>query len=380
VTERGLPHRSTCPHLPAISAGAAAPCWDLRPALFSGTGLVSVILAAVHESVSGTNLPFSVRSKFVSYERFICRAAAPAGPANVDPFRSPPTVPRVMLGASTDPGSLTLAHSAVVCRICPCGSAICPDSGGGEPITRRDVVTTPLLDAMRPFLKQNTFLGGLPAASLDALLSKGQECAFERGDFIYRRGDPGNSLMIVLRGRIKLANTNVSGKEVTIDYLAAGDVFGETSALDGRERAVDATALESADIFVIPSRVLLPTLLAHPDAMLAVIRVLCERSRAGAAIIEDNTLKMRARTARGLLRLARQRGHKGAGGLLQLIISQEELGKYLDLTRGNVNRQLATLKNAGHIRIQGTEITIVDEKDLDEIAAHGAGEDGMERS
>jgi CRP/FNR family cyclic AMP-dependent transcriptional regulator len=241
-------------------------------------------------------------------------------------------------------------------------------------------VTTPLLDGMRPFLKQNTFLGGLPAAALDALLSKGQECAFERGDFIYRRGDPGNSLMIVLRGRIKLANTNVSGKEVTIDYLAAGDVFGETSALDGRERAVDATALESADIFVIPSRVLLPTLLAHPDAMLAVIRVLCERSRAGAAIIEDNTLKMRARTARGLLRLARQRGHKGAGGLLQLIISQEELGKYLDLTRGNVNRQLATLKNAGHIRIQGTEITIVDEKDLDEIAAHGAGEDGMERS
>jgi CRP-like cAMP-binding protein len=186
--------------------------------------------------------------------------------------------------------------------------------------------------------------------------------------------------MIVLRGRIKLANTNVSGKEVTIDYLAAGDVFGETSALDGRERAVDAVALESADILVIPSRELLPTLLAHPDAMLAVIRVLCERSRSGAAIIEDNTLKMRARTARGLLRLARQRGHRGAGGMLQLTISQEELGKYLDLTRGNVNRQLATLKNAGHIKVQGTEITIVDEKGLDEIAAHGTGEDGSERS
>jgi hypothetical protein len=36
----------------------------------------------------GTNLPFSVRSKFVSYERFICRAAAPAGPTNVDPLRN----------------------------------------------------------------------------------------------------------------------------------------------------------------------------------------------------------------------------------------------------------------------------------------------------
>jgi CRP-like cAMP-binding protein len=233
---------------------------------------------------------------------------------------------------------------------------------------------------MRPFLKQNTFLGGLPAAALDALLRKGEERAFERGDFIYRRGDPGDSLMIVLRGRVKLANTNVSGKEVTIDYLAAGGVFGETSALDGKERAVDAVALERADIFVIPSAELLPALLAHPEAMLAVIRVLCERSRAGAGIIEDNTLKMRARTARGLLRLARQRGRKGPGGMLQLVISQEELGKYLDLTRGNVNRQLATLKVAGHIKVQGSEITILDEKGLDEIAAQGSGDDGKDRS
>ena len=240
-------------------------------------------------------------------------------------------------------------------------------------------MTTPFLDAMRPFLTRNTFLGGLPAAALDALLCKGQECAFEKGDFIYRRGDPGDSLMIVLRGRVKLANTNVSGKEVTIDYLAAGAIFGETSALDGKERAVDAVALESADIFVIPSRELLPTLLAHPDAMLAIIRVLCERSRAGAAIIEDNTLKMRARTARGLLRLARQRGHKRPDGVLQLIITQEELGKYLDLTRGNVNRQLATLKVAGLIRVLGTEIIILDEKGLDEIAAHATTEEGSNR-
>ena len=155
-------------------------------------------------------------------------------------------------------------------------------------------MTTPFLDAMRPFLTRNTFLGGLPVAALDALLCKGQECAFEKGDFIYRRGDPGDSLMIVLRGRVKLANTNVSGKEVTIDYLAAGAIFGETSALDGKERAVDAVALEGADIFVIPSRELLPTLLAHPDAMLAIIRVLCERSRAGAAIIEPVASWIRA--------------------------------------------------------------------------------------
>lgn len=237
-------------------------------------------------------------------------------------------------------------------------------------------MSTPFLDSMRPFLTQNTFLGALPAVVLDALLRKGQEQSYEKGDFIYRRGDPGDSLMVVLQGRVKLANINVSGKEVVIDFLAAGDVFGETSALDGRERAVDAVALERAGILVIQSRELLPILLSHPEAMLSVIRVLCDRSRAGAAIIEDNTLKMRARTARGLLRLARQHGLRSPDGTLHLTISQEQLGKYLDLTRGNVNRQLATLKIAGLIRTAGMEISIVDEDGLDEIAAQAEEPDG----
>jgi CRP-like cAMP-binding protein len=80
-----------------------------------------------------------------------------------------------------------------------------------------------------------------------------------------------------------------------------------------------------------------------------------------------------------LLRLARQRGHKRPDGVLQLIITQEELGKYLDLTRGNVNRQLATLKVAGLIRVLGTEIIILDEKGLDEIAAQATIEEGSNR-
>ncbi|NKB16448.1 MAG: Crp/Fnr family transcriptional regulator [Sphingomonadales bacterium] len=72
---------------------------------------------------------------------------------------------------------------------------------------------------------------------------------------------------------------------------------------------------------------------------------------------------MRGRTARGLLRLARRHGRASAdGGHLQLTISQEELGKFLGMSRANVNRQLGQLKIADVIRIHGTEISIIDEK------------------
>ena len=231
-------------------------------------------------------------------------------------------------------------------------------------------MNTHALEIIRPFLTKNTFLGRLPDVVLDALVRKGQVRTYERGTLIYRRGDPSDSLMVLIAGRVKISNTSVGGKEVVLDFLGVGDIYGEFSALDGKERAVDAVALEDLEVFVVYSRDLLPTLIAHPHAMLEIIRVLCERARAGAAIIEDNTLEMRARAARGLLRLARRRGQRSAdGATLQLTISQEELGKHLGLARTNVNRQLRQLKLANLIRIDGAKICIIDEKGLEEIGA-----------
>src|SRR5262249_31224611 len=220
---------------------------------------------------------------------------------------------------------------------------------------------SPNLSAVRTFLASNTFLGQLPSAALDTMLGKGQVKSFAKGAVIYRRGDPGDSLLFAIGGRIKLANTNMGGKEVVLHYVSEGEIFGEIAALDGKERAADAIALEEAQIFFVYARDLLPTLTAHPHAMLDVLRGLCEKIRMAATIIEDNTLEMRWRTARGLVRLARQHGRAAApDAFLRLTISQEELGKYLGATRANVNRQLSELKTAKLITISGTEITIID--------------------
>jgi CRP-like cAMP-binding protein len=106
-------------------------------------------------------------------------------------------------------------------------------------------------------------------------------------------------------------------------YVGSGNIFGEIAALDGKERAADAVALEDCQIFTLNALDLLPTLAAHPHAMLQILHALCEKIRIAATIIEDNPVEMRWRTARKLLRLARQHGRTVAdGGPLQLTISQ----------------------------------------------------------
>jgi CRP-like cAMP-binding protein len=226
-----------------------------------------------------------------------------------------------------------------------------------------------LAERVRPFLKNSTFLGGLPDAALDQLMRRGHIKQYAKGEVVCRRDEPGDSLMLVLAGRLKITNVNSDGKEVVLNFLGPGDLNGEIAVLDGRERTANAIAIEDAEAFVIYSRDLLPIITAHPQVMLEIAQILCEKLRAASAIIEDNTLEMRARVAKGLLRLAQQLGRTSKEGIrLDLGVSQTELGNYLSLSRANVSRQLGRLKDAKVLRLQGTQIVIIDQEGLCEIA------------
>jgi CRP-like cAMP-binding protein len=230
-----------------------------------------------------------------------------------------------------------------------------------------------LVERTRPFLRSNTFFGGLPDAALDALIRRGHTKRFAKGETICRRGEPGDSLMVVLSGRVKVINTTADGREVILNFLGVGDISGEIGALDGNERTADAVALEPCELFAVHARDLLPTLTAHPAALLEIVQILCEKLRAASSIIEDSTLEMRARTARGLLRLARQHGRTSKRGVrLQLTVSQTELGNYLGVSRENVSRQLGILREANVIDVDASQIVITDEDGLAEIAAASA--------
>jgi CRP-like cAMP-binding protein len=228
----------------------------------------------------------------------------------------------------------------------------------------------PLLEArIRPLLKRNAFLGQLPDAAIDTLMLRGQPRRYAKGEIVFRRGDPGDTMMMLVTGGIKHTIISAQAKEVILHFVAPGEVFGEITALDGEERTVSAVALADSEVFVIHSRDLLPALKACPPAMLAIIRSLCQRLRLRVALFEDRTLGMRARVAKGLLRLAALVGRRRKDGIhLQLTVSQEELGNYLGLARANVSRRLGELKALDLIRIDGGRIVITDERRLAELA------------
>ena len=222
----------------------------------------------------------------------------------------------------------------------------------------------------RAFLEKTTFLGRLDQPALDGLMRRAQLRTFERGAIIYRRGDPGDSLMVIVSGRIKISNTTADAREVVLNFLGPGDINGEIAVLDGGARTATATALEAAEVVVLYRRDLMPTLEAQPSALVEVVQVLCEKLRAASEIVEDVTRTMQARVASGLLRLARQHGRQTKDGIVfDLKANQSDLGAYLGLSRENTSRQLGHLRDAELIRMTGTAITLVDADGLAELAA-----------
>ena len=225
-------------------------------------------------------------------------------------------------------------------------------------------------EEMLAFLKGGTFLGLLSDSALQALVRNGRVKKFALGDVICRRGDQGDSVLVVLSGTLKIRNTTLDGRDIGLNFLGVGDVAGEIAVLDGRERTADIVAHDETEVLVIHRRDVLPALTSHPQAILAIVEVLCDKLRAATAIIEDSTHDMLARVARGLMRLAEQHGRRRKDRTrINLKLSQAELGSYVGLSRANVSRQLTELKSRGAIEIEAAYIVILDEGALIEASS-----------
>lgn len=193
---------------------------------------------------------------------------------------------------------------------------------------------------------------------------------YPRHATIFKKGDPGSSMMAVIRGRVKVCVYSADGKEVSLNLIDRGGLFGEIALLDGRPRTADAVTLEETDLLVLDRSRLLPFLTANPEVMIRLFDVLCQRLRQTSEHLEDVVLREApARVARGLLRLSEALGKKASDGVrIDIRLSQQQIGSLIGISRESVNKQLGDWTRAGHLSVQSGILTIHDRSALEEIA------------
>jgi len=227
---------------------------------------------------------------------------------------------------------------------------------------------------IRDALADSDLFGALFDGELDELVSYGAAQSLPENKVIFQRGDKGDSLMIVIRGRVKISNVSVDGKEAVLNFIEPGHCFGEIAMLDGKARSADATTLEPSELFMLRKNDMLRFIEEHPDVIWRVMGVLCAKLRRTTEMVEDSVLlTMEPRIARGLLRLAGDYGRRaGKDVRIELRLSQRELGSYVGLARENINRHLGNWRQRGVLSVDGGFIVIHDMAALEKSAGNVA--------
>lgn len=215
-------------------------------------------------------------------------------------------------------------------------------------------------DYCKQCLSGHDLLGALDDFAVGKLLSASRFRSVKAGEMLFQQDDVGEELFILIEGQIKIVTFSENGKEVILNILKKGSIFGEIAFIDGGLRTATAIAESRARLVAISRKAFVALSKDHPSLLVPLVQVLCARLRWVSEAYEDVLFnQLPQRLARKLLVLASLNGppdHK-----FQVEISQTDLANTLGVSREKINRQLNVWQTAGALSLKRGAIIICDE-------------------
>jgi CRP/FNR family cyclic AMP-dependent transcriptional regulator len=223
--------------------------------------------------------------------------------------------------------------------------------------------------SVQTILERNRLFRGLSAATIQQIAALAIRRPYEPDALVFSQGDPGDSLYGVVTGKVRISASTREGKEMFLNIMEPGDTFGEIALLDGNPRTATATTTATSELMIIPRAQFLALLQREPTVAIHLLQLLCQRIRWTSAQAEDSALlTVPNRLARRLLSLAKLHGQQSPKGV-QLIISQEEMGRFLGISRQAVNQYLQEWRTQGWVAVGRGKVTVLDESALQTMAS-----------
>lgn len=190
---------------------------------------------------------------------------------------------------------------------------------------------------------------------------------FKRGDYIFRRGDPGTSLFGVVSGTVRMSSSSADGKSAVLNLIGAGQIFGEIAVLDGLGRTTDAIANVNCEIWRIERRNLIPLIRTQPALAVKFIDLLCARLRWTSEHLEQVILQgLATRLAHMIVKLAERNSR--AGGALVVDMTQQSVSEMVGISRESANKVISVWAERKWVSVENRMLVILDASALRNVA------------
>jgi CRP/FNR family transcriptional regulator, cyclic AMP receptor protein len=196
----------------------------------------------------------------------------------------------------------------------------------------------------------------LPQEDVRELLAIARRRTFARGEVVFHRDDPADTLHLVVRGRFGARVQTPLGESVLLDVLGPGQSFGELALLlpDSR-RSATVEALEPGETRSVRREAFAAVQRRHPGVKDVLLRLLAEQlRRAGDRLAEAHYVDAETRVRRRLLELAATY----ESGVVPL--RQEDIAAMAGTSRATVNRVLREEQARGVVELARGRVTVLD--------------------
>ena len=187
-------------------------------------------------------------------------------------------------------------------------------------------------------------------ASIGSLLI---ERRFPKHKTIVEEGLPGDYMYIIREGRVSVSKLSDDGREKILEFLEAGDFFGEMSLLDNAPRSASVRALTETRVLALSRGDFLNVLRRSPDLAMGVIQELTRRLRQIDEQASSLSFQRVKERTQGLLRRLAKEDTQCQGRRATPVLTHQQIADMIGTSRETVTRALKGLRETGWLEKEG---------------------------
>ncbi len=209
-------------------------------------------------------------------------------------------------------------------------------------------------------LKRVPLFSDLTDRELSLLSAMGRRQKFPTKNMVFQEGEPGDVLLVILSGKVKVVLSGKDGREFILTMLGPGNFFGEMAILEAAPRSATVMTMEPCEFLLIEQKHLVGLLKTQPLIAVKILKHLSLRLRKTNEQIRGLVMfDIYGRVGRCLLNLAEtQGGHANGQFVVPNRPSFQELAKMVGCSREALSRAIKSLKENGCLTVTRNTIYI----------------------
>lgn len=219
-------------------------------------------------------------------------------------------------------------------------------------------------------LRKIPLLAGLEEHALAHAAAQVELRRVEKGRHVIEKGSAGNHLLFLFSGRLQAVDLTEDGREIGLNFLSAGDYFGELSIIDGLPRSATVMACEPSTIGLLPRLEAQRLIYTNPQV---VERLLIRLARSIRMAANYRAILGMPNAHQRVYALLQQMTLVAPGGLvvIEKMPTQQEIAIMVNTSRETVSRAVHVLIDKGVVQKDLRRLIVRQPLALREAAASG---------